>query len=248
LITDSISHKKIAGRILLLCLLSIAPISGDADAIDADNRENVLFELGFDNETGLPPKEWLEQHGFELHRDADRENHIDLSHRDGQLHIVVKRPSFGLAARPLNAPQANRLRLHWGVSDYPDGASYEHGVDNEAIMIYVFFGKERLDSGEMLIPDSPYFIGFYLCPPDGDRIDTPFVGHHYEKIGRYECVDHPGEGNAVVSEIELDAEFARSFGLDSVPPVSGFSIEVDTTDSGNDGHAAAFIDRLEFIE
>lgn len=243
-IAKSVSCSLLALQFLLLAAATLA----DAETEQAENAGAVLFQLDFGNDEGLSPRAWLERNGFELHRDAEKTNHIELSHRDGLLHVTVKRPSFGLAARALEAPRARRLRLHWGVSDYPDGASYEHGVDNEAIMVYVFFGKDKLDSGEMLVPDSPYFVGFYLCPPDGDRVDTPFVGHHYRKTGRYECVDHPGEGKAVVSEIKLDAEFARSFGLDAMPSVSGFSIEVDTTDSANDGHAAAFLDRLEFVE
>jgi hypothetical protein len=243
-----IAQSVICSLLALQLLLPAVATLAEADTEQAANAGAVLFQLDFGNDEGLSPRAWLERHGFELHRDAGKEGHIEVSHRDGLLHVVAKRPSFGLVARPLNAPQAGALRLHWGVSDYPEGASYEHGVDNEAIMIYVFFGEEKLDSGEMLVPDSPYFVGFYLCPPDGDRLDTPFVGHHYKKTGRYECVDHPGEGRAVVSEIRLDVEFARSFGLDAMPPISGFSIEVDTTDSANDGHAAAFLDRLEFVE
>lgn len=99
----------------------------------------------------------------------------------------------------------------------------------------------------MFIPDSPYFIGFYLCPVGGDEVDEPYVGHHYDKIGRYICVDHPSEDEAVVSEVDLAAEFSSNFGLETMPPVSAISIEVDTTDSKNDGHAAAFLERLEFL-
>ena len=172
-----------------MLLLLVVPKLARSDTDQADRKGTVLFELDFGNDTGLPPQLGLEQHGFELHRDAVRENHIQLSHHAGLLHILVKRPSFGLAARRLNAPRARTLRLHWGMSDYPDGASYGHGVDNEATRFYVFFGEERRDSGEVLIPDSPYFVGFYLCPPDRDQVYTHFVGHLYEKIGRYECVD-----------------------------------------------------------
>ena len=111
-------------------------------------------------------------------------------------------------------------------------------------MVYVFFGRERLASGEFFVPDSPYFIGFYLCPPDTDEVDVPYAGHHYQEAGRYICMAHPEEGQAVTTLIDLEEEFRRSFNKPYVPVISGISIEMDTTDSGNDGHAAAFIRRL----
>jgi hypothetical protein len=61
-------------------------------------------------------------------------------------------------------------------------------------------------------------------------------------------VDHPPEGTVAVNEVDLDEEFRRSFGMDADLPVSGISIEVDTTDAENDGHAAAFLQRLEFLK
>jgi hypothetical protein len=219
-----------------------------ADPTDDATDDGVVYALDFAGSDSEPAQDWLNANGFALKRHADNPKRIEL-HRDAEgLHVRTKKPSFGLAVRPLSVPNARAMRLNWGVSDYPDGVSYEHGIDNEAIMIYVFFGEDRLPSGEALVPDSPYFIGFYLCPPEGDSLEQPYVGHHYQKTGRYVCVDHPGEGRAVVSEIDLIEEFRKSFGLEQVPVVSGISIEVDTTSADNDGHAAAFIGRLEFMD
>jgi hypothetical protein len=78
-------------------------------------------------------------------------------------------------------------------------------------------------------------------------VEQPYAGHYYKKTGRYICVDHPGEGVTTVSEVALADEFKKSFGLDSIPPVSGISIEVDTTASKNDGKAASFLKRIEFL-
>jgi hypothetical protein len=50
-----------------------------------------------------------------------------------------------------------------------------------------------------------------------------------------------------VDEVDLEAEFFNSFDLDRVPDVSGTSIEIDTTEADNDGHAAAFLQRIEFL-
>ncbi|MEE4384059.1 MAG: hypothetical protein V2J02_18825 [Pseudomonadales bacterium] len=190
--------------------------------------------------------EWLASSEFSLERHADNRDRIEIYHADEALHIRARKPSFGMVVHELDLPGVRHLDLEWGVSDFPEGASYEHGVDNEAIMVYVFFGHERLPSGEMFVPDSPYFIGFYLCPPGVDDVDQPYVGHHYKKTGRFICMDHPEEGESVLTRVDLAEEFRHSFDKPFVPVVSGISIEVDTTHSDNDGHAAAFIRRIAF--
>ena len=228
----------LAASALLTALLATQSLADD----------HMALVLDFANEENLSAYDWFHESDFELKKDADERDKIEFYRADGALHIKTLEPAFGMAVRQVDVPEANGLRLHWGVSDYPEGVSYQHGVDNEAIMVYVFFGHERLPSGEIFVPDSPYFIGFYLCPPDTDAVEQPYKGHHYEKTGRYVCVDHPPEGTVAVNEVDLDEAFRRSFGMDADLPVSGISIEVDTTDAENDGHAAAFLQRLEFLK
>jgi hypothetical protein len=214
----------------------------------AQAAENIVSVIDFSPEGELPTYEWLDKRDFDLKKHAADPDRIEFFHTEDALHLRTKAPAFGMAVHEGDIPGAQRLRLHWGVSDYPEGVSYQHGIDNEAIMVYVFFGHERQPSGEVFIPDSPYFIGFYLCPPGTDTVGQPNVGHHYRKTGRYICVDHPPQGKTVISEVDLRSEFLKSFGREEVPNVSGISIEVDTTDADNDGHAAAFLSRLEFLD
>ena len=229
-----------------LCRLAAALLCALC-ARNAVAADDVALALDFDGKPGLTTYQWLDERDFQLKKHAADPKKIEFFHADGALHLRVKKPAFGMVIHEADVPDANRLRLQWGVSDYPDGVSYQHGVDNEAIMVYVFFGHERMPSGELLVPDSPYFIGFYLCQAGTDEKEQPYVGHHYQKTGRYICVDHPGEGAEAVTSIDLRQEFRHSFALETVPPVSGISIEVDTTDAGNDGHAAAFLRKLEFL-
>ena len=231
----------------LLCLAMCLGAAGGAYAAEA-TPGTTLHTFDFTGQRSLSAYEWLAHQAFRLEKHADDRARIELYHADDALHLKVKKPAFGLIVHEQDITGARHVRLHWGVSDYPEGASYEHGVDNEAIMVYVFFGHERLPSGEIFVPDSPYFIGFYLCQPGTDQAEQPYVGHHYKKTGRYVCVDHPPEGETAVTTIDLASEFARSFGLEAVPTVSGISIEVDTTDAKNDGKAAAFLQRIEFLE
>ena len=209
-------------------------------------QDSPLHEFDFSGEPTMTAYELLAASEFSLERHASNSDRIEFHRKDAALHVSVKKPSFGMAVHELDVPGARHLELLWGVSDFPEGASYEHGVDNEAVMLYVFFGHERQSSEEIFVPDSPYFIGFYLCPQGGDDLNEPYVGHHYKKTGRYICMEHPGEGETIVSRIDLEEEFRRSFEKPFVPVVSGVSIEVDTTGSGNDGHAAAFIRRFAF--
>lgn len=208
--------------------------------------DDPLHVFNFAGQPGMSSYEWLDEKRFSLERHADDPKYIELYHADEALHIRAKRAAFGMVAHEEDISGARYASLDWGVSSFPDGASYEHGIDNEALMVYVFFGHERVDSGEMFIPDSPYFIGFYLCPADGDAVDQPYSGNHYKKTGRYICMDHPSLGQSVETRIDLEEEFRRSFNMPFVPVISGVSIEVDTTDSKNDGQAAAFIRRLAF--
>ena len=97
-----------------------------------------------------------------LKQDAEDEHKINLYHAEDALYIHVTKPAFGIFLHEEDIPEAKHVRLHWGVSTYPEGASYEHGID-------------------------------------------------------------------------------------SIPPVSGISIEVDTTASKNDGKAASFLQRIEFL-
>ena len=50
----------------------------------------------------------------------------------------------------------------------------------------------------MFIPDSPYFVGLFLCYGD-DRINYPYVGSYFKKGGRYVCSDSPSEGELGMS-------------------------------------------------
>ncbi len=208
----------------------------------------VLRTFDFGGSPHPEPIDWLEDLRFELKHHFTDSGKIELSRRADGLHVRTRKKAFGIMLHEEDIPGARHLRLHWGVSDYPDGASWERGVDDEAIMVYVFFGHETFDSGSFIIPDSPYFLGFFLCAPGTDRLEKPYEGRYFHKSGRYICVDHPEPGVAAVSEVDLAEEFRSTFGLDTVPTVSGISIEVDTTHERNDGYAAAFISRLEFLE
>ncbi len=189
--------------------------------------------------------DWLEQKGFVFERAADNPKKISLSFVDGALQIAALQQTFGLMYKEMEVPGAQSVRLTWGVNDFPDGASYAKGVNNEALMVYVFFGKETMPSGAIYIPDVPYFIGLYLC--DADGVDQSYTGRYHEDSGRFVCLERPATGEQMTSEINLAEAFEAYFGKTPMPTISGFSLEVDTGKSGNDGVASAFIQKIEFL-
>ena len=84
------------------------------------------------------------------------------------------------------------VRIEWGVIKYPKGASYEEKVNNEAILVLIFFGQDKVSSGHLVIPDSPYFIGLFL-----GRHDMPYKAYkekYYRKGGRFVCMGNPQPG------------------------------------------------------
>ena len=108
-------------------------------------------------------------------------------------------------------------------------------------MIYVYFGHERLPSGTMFVPSSPYFIG--LFPGAEEEIKKPYTGRYFSKGGRFICLANPEPGETITSEFDLDEGFKECFGKDkTVPFISGLALEVETSKTG---HSKAFIKKIE---
>ena len=236
----------VATRSFIAGLLS-AMISATA-SLAQDRTEAPLFSIDFsDYQPGSSSiRDWLVAKGFGFERDAKDPNAIVLSFKDGLLHLRTAAPAFGLIYTQLDVPAVSRIRITWGVARFPAKASYERKIRNEALMVYAFFGHDELPSGSWFIPDSPYFIGMFLC--DQDPVEQPFTGRYYEKGGRFVCLGHPEPGVRVTTEFDLASAFKSYFGQDRLPAVSGISLEVDTTKSGDRGRAAAFINRIDLLK
>lgn len=57
-----------------------------------------------------------------------------------------------LARGNIEVAQPARLPVIWGVDSYSAGANWDNGVNNEAIMVMVQFGHEKLSGGVLLPP------------------------------------------------------------------------------------------------
>ena len=113
-------------------------------------------------------------------------------------------------------------------------------------MIHVFFGKDKVSSGSLLVPNSPYFIGLFLCR--AGRIDHPYTGRYFKAGGRYVCLRHPSLDEPLVSEFDLGQAFKTYFGSADVPAISGFTIAIDTEHATGTATAKSFVRRIEFLK
>lgn len=242
---------KLCLSVFLLTTLFCVTLSHSGENVDEAGLNNavqkVTFALDFSDYQGGPVDKWLEMKGFQFKRDARNRNKLNLEASDNGLILDTKSPILGVVVNEkVDLEDFTSIRLEWGVLDYPEGASYENGIRNEALMVIVFFGHEKMPSGHLLIPNSPYFIGFFLGREE--KAGKSYTGRYFKKSGRYVCLGNPEEGKTIISQYDLVDAFKRKYGKDTVPLISGIALTVDTTKARNRGMAKALIKTIEFLE
>jgi hypothetical protein len=186
----------------------------------------------------IAARTWLADQGFEFKLDATNTSRVRFGLDDHGLVIETLGPAEPILARPnLNVPQPSQLTVTWGVNRYPAGANWDSAAHNEAIMVMIFFGNEKL-SGGLFMPASPYFIGLFLC--ESGRRGVALTGRSYTTQGRYICVDGPAAGKETTSVVALDETFRAAFHAATTPPVTGFAIEADTSQLGAEARSSAW--------
>ena len=208
-----------------------------------------VYVINFSDYTSGSVHDWLRGKGFQFEHDARRGKGIDLDGSNNRLTMETQRRAFGLMPNEaVNVPEFSNIEIDWGVNKFPEGASYEKGVRNEAVILFVFLGDERKPSGSLLIPDSPYFVGLFLCHGD-DKVNHPYVGSYFKKSGRYVCLDRPAPGQMVTTRFNLLEAYRAYFDKegDDDPAVSGLAVGLDTKKATDGGRASAFIREIRFF-
>jgi hypothetical protein len=203
------------------------------------------YEFRFDGYTGGSVVAWLKGKGFVAKQDADSPGKVALVVHDQALVLEAKRKALGLLMNETDLPGVTRVRIEWGVDAFPQGVSYDKGIRSEPIMVYTFFGKEKQPSGSMIVPDSPYFIGLFLC--EGGRTDHPYTGRYFKAGGRYVCADVVKAGQSIVSEFDLGRAVTDYFKLPDVPAVSGFAIGIDTENAKGPATAKSYVKSITYF-
>lgn len=259
--------KRVAG-VALLCLLLLTSssngfLSAQRDlskirAVPAVTATGVTQEadrgfqkvnlfIDFSDYSEGPIDAWLQAKGFDFEQGTKDRELLELSSNDGSLTLEAKgHVRQFIVNDEVKLEKFSTIRIEWGIIKYPKDASYERKVNNEALMVYIFFGHNKLPSGHSAIPDLPYFIGLFLG--HDDKINTPYKGKYFHEGGRVVCLGNPQPNETVISEFNLITAFQTYFEKEEVPMISGISLGVDTSSSGDEGKAAAYIKRIEFLE
>ena len=238
--------KLVFISLLVLMLVFGSTVYSSAQA-EKDTFQKVNFFIDFSDYSEGSVDKWLREKGFEFRRDARDRKKLDLDVTQNGLVVEAKSRMLGVMLNEgVDLEEFTSIRLNWGIIQYPEGASYEQGVLNEALGVVVFFGYDKISSGHFLIPNAPYFIGFFLGKDE--IVGKGYVGRYYQKGGRYVCLGNPKPGEMVVSEYDMLSAFKRKYEKDEVPVISGIALAIDTTKSGGGGKAAAFIKSIEFLE
>ncbi len=235
-------------------LLTMASSVYSANSEEDDNKaggkdtfQKVNFMIDFTDYEDGSVETWLKEKGFQFERDAKNPKKLDLEVGEEGLILDIKSSMLGIIVNEgVDLEEFTSIRLEWGVIDYPEGASYEKGIRNEALMVIVFFGYDKISSGHFLIPSAPYFIGFFLGREE--EVGKGYVGRYFKKSGHYVCLGNPKEGETVISEYNLVEAFKRKYEKDEIPLISGAALSIDTTKAKNQGKAKAFIKSIEFLE
>lgn len=199
-----------------------------------------LYTIEFPARAGEPAV-WLRTEGFELKLEAER---LAAGFTERGLVLETDGEEAGLFVKALDVPGAKRVRVTWGVDRYPDGADWDRGKPGAPLAVMFWLGDENIDSGAFYLPDSPYFTALFLG--DKEQEGRAYTGNYYKKGGRYFCQPcGTAEGDTVVSELDLEEAFTRSFGKLEMPPVSAFGFQVNTR--GTRGGSRAFLKRVEFL-
>jgi hypothetical protein len=223
--------------------VSVTPVTPPA----GHGWPEVAWHIDFSDYVGGSIEAWLQAKGFQLEHGAEDPDLLALSSHEGALVVEAKAPVKGfLVKQDVPLQKVSKVRIHWGMIKYPKDASYERQVHNEALMLYIFFGQDKVPSGHAVIPALPYFIGLFLGQEE--PFHTPYRGRYFHEGGRFVSVGNPHPHETVISEFNLIAAFQTYFAKDDVPMISGLALGIDTFRSGDGGKAAAYIHRIEFLE
>ncbi len=239
----TLASAAIRGTLRALLVTLVVLIVARHHAGAAPSSSTIVEFSGFPGGSAI---DWLKKKGFSPQQDATNPGKVRFDIAANRLVLEAKQKALALMLAESNRFGYSRIRIEWGVDEFPSGASYEKGVRAESVIVYVFFGDRKLSSGSLLVPNSPYFIGLFLC--ESDPVGRPYQGRHFKAGGRYVCADRTTTGESVVTEFAIDEAFKRYFGLSETPYISGLGIGIDTSASKGKGTGRAYVARIEFLK
>lgn len=201
----------------------------------------VIASFDFTQPSKEDASEWLKQQGFEFKLSAED---INPHFQNNRLVLETSGQYAGLIAKEVNIKGVDRVRITWGVTEYPEGANWGEGVYRVPIAVMLSFGDKTVDSGSFFVPDTPYFIGLFLG--EHEQEGRAYKANYYREGGRYFCQPCGSEpGKEVTTTFDLDKALKNNFDISSQLPITSVGIQMNTTDT--EGGAKAFIEKIEFL-
>src|SRR5579863_920657 len=158
--THSIIHARqeygrppsVLRRVLILAVLinfmpihtlSVAPSSA-AEMKNQEKPGTVALAVDFSGYPGGPVRSWLGAKGFKFEKDARDHRLLKLSIANDVLSLKAKGHLRGFLINDgVDLQKVSTIRITWGIIRYPREVSYARRINNEALMVYIFFGRER---------------------------------------------------------------------------------------------------------
>ncbi len=213
--------------------------------VSSNKISEVIYTINFEQSSTENARSWLTGDGFNFESGATSQSNLDLYFANNSLVMNTTAEIFGLIIKNVKIEGAKEVRITWGVNSFPKGASYNTGVNNEPIMVYIYYGDKKLSSDSWFIPNAPYFIGLFLGEKGANDVNKPFIGEHFTQGGRFICLANPNANETVTSTFDLNKGFNECFGKNlTVPYISGVALEVETSDTSP---AKSFIKKIEFL-
>ena len=213
-----------------------------ASATLAGAAGRVLHRVDFSTQPDGDAVAWLTRQGFEFHL---RAHALAPRFERGRLVLETATETAGGVVQKLNVPHVRRLRVHWGVDRYPQGADWAKGVYRVPIAVMVSFGEDKMASGSLFVPNAPYFLSVFLG--EHEQEGRAYTARYYQKGGWYFCQPCGAPpGQMVVTEFDLATHFTEQFQQRVLPPVSSVGFQMNTTDTT--GGARAFLINIELLD
>lgn len=227
-------------RYFTLAVLGMACLAPAAGPV-ANTETGVVHVIDFTGKPHGSAVDWLEENGYDFRLDAKA---LDLDFSEKGLVLSTDGRTAGLLERNLELMNVGRIRVTWGVEDYPKGVDWDNGVYRVPIAVMFSFGDKNIGSGNLFVPNMPYFISLFLST--NAQPGKAYAANYYKKGGRYFCQPcTPPEGKTVTTEFDLDSAFRNQFEESEVPPITSFGIQMNTKDTR--GGARAWLTRVEFM-
>jgi hypothetical protein len=215
------------------------------DVFAGEDNLQPIHTISFNQPSSLSPLEWFQEQNYVLGLDAeDFEYHFN----DNGLTISTQSKKAAIFGIPFkNTDKFNDIDyvdIEWGVKRYPVKANWEKKKRKVAIASMFFFGTKKISSGLPFgIHSAPYFISSFIG--NAEPVNKVYKGKLYKKGGRYiNVANSEQKGQLITNRIYLKKRFLEFYDEESVPPLSGFAIQMNS--KGSKGGAESFIKSIKF--